>query len=69
MITCNIIDETDRDEHQNIYNWQQGFPRVPTIGEYIVKDQKGFKVKSVLWYDHGNTAEVTLVVEWDGWLQ
>jgi len=69
MTTCLVIDETDANRfpnHENFPRWEQKFSRVPTIGEYIVRDGKGLKVESVIWYDDD---EPCLTVEWDGWLQ
>ena len=70
MTTCYVIDETSDDDrfpdHENFPHWEQDFARVPTIGEYIVKDGKGLKVRSVIWQE-GN--ETWLTVEWDGWRQ
>ena len=69
MTTCLIIDETDENrfpDHENFPRWEQKFSRVPTIGEYIVREGKGLKVESVIW---GENKRVSLTVEWDGWLR
>lgn len=67
MVTCLLIDETDISRflgYQHRVSWLQTFSRVPTIGEYIIKNGKGLKVESVLWHDD----EVQLTVAWDGWM-
>jgi len=52
--------------HEDFPHWEQNFARVPTIGEYILRDGKGLTVKSVTWHDSDNPL---LIVEsgTNGW--